>query len=339
MLRKLTLWLLGLLFGSSTSATSITPLTTLAAIIGSITLGNVLLFVLVLFLIIIFLRILLFAIELFLLISDLFDTILVISFLPPVLVVSDFVLFFLFLLLWVLTTSSSALATPSFAITATPLAVSTSLMVTTAPLVVATTSLALFTSLVDCFFFIDDFAQILCFIDNLSGGINLLLLVVLEPWRAIGTEVESHFLSVLLRCLLVVPTLLILLVAARPILSFLFLRVLLSHHLFHFHHLFIQFGFFVTVLFENRLLFLQVNLHLLSQGQDIIFGPVLKVFVVVHKESICLKSLFFFVDKEHKPDFIIFVVFITVFHHNCIFDIAGSKSIKFFHHLSCDFSV
>ena len=273
-----------------------------------------------------------FAIELFLLISDLFNAILVISFLPPVLVVSDFVLFFLFLLLWVLTTSSSALATPSFAITATPLAVSTSLVLTT-------TSLALFTSLVDCFFFIDDFAQILCFIDNLSGGINLLLLVILEPWRAIGTEVESHFLSVLLRCLLVVPTLIILLVASRPILSFLFLRVLLSHHLFHFHHLFIQFGFFVTVLFENGLLFLQVNLHLLSQSQDIIFGPVLKVFVIVHKESICLKSLFFFVDKEHKPDFIIFVVFITVFHHNCIFDIAGSKSIKFFHHLSGDFSV
>ena len=210
MLRKLTLRLLWLLlFVSTTTAASVTSLATLATVIRSVTLGNVLFFIVMvgfLFFVIIFLRRLLLIIILPLLIRDFLDSVLIVFPGPPVLFLSDFVLLFLFLLLRMATTPSSALTTSA--------------------------SLAFFNSRFRGLFLIDDFSKILGFVNNLPLSFDLLLLIVLKPRRTVGTEVESHFLSVLFRSFFVI-------IVVFLGVFVLLLRILLQHHLLHGLHLLI----------------------------------------------------------------------------------------------------
>ena len=310
MLRKLTLRLLWLLlFVSATTAASVTSLATLATVIRSVTLGNVLFFIVMvgfLFFVIIFLRRLLLIIILLLLIRDFLDSVLIVFPGPPVLFLSDFVLLFLFLLLRMATTPSSALTTSA--------------------------SLAFFNSRFRGLFLIDDFSKILGFVNNLPLSFDLLLLIVLEPWRTVGTEVESHFLSVLLRGFFVI-------IVVFLGVFVLLLRILLQHHLLHGLHLLIKLSLFITVLFEYGFLFLEVNFHFLGQRQDVVFLLLFEVFVIVHEKSVGCQGLVFFMHQEHVPDFVIFVVFIPISHHHCIFDVRSAKSIQFLHHLSRDFPV
>jgi hypothetical protein len=173
---------------------------------------------------------------------------------------------------------------------------------------------------------IDDVSEIAGgLVDNFSlnlsfRGLDLslfLLLIIFEPGRPVFAEVESHFLGILLRIKL-------------------FRWIIFAHFSLHGLHLFIKGGLLVAVSLEDALLFLEVDLHLLTKGQNLINGALITIFVVVHKEFVTFQCLVLFMEGEHVPDLIILVVFIAILHHHGVLDRSGSERIELLHHLSCD---